>query len=446
MLIGTIEPVALTSGQPFSVGVVGASKWAGQTIQVVIDGSDEAEIMWLSSLSAEVDDAGRAMVAHPGLEVVRETVIWVTAAGPENELEKIETVALSIVGSPEPVPREQIVARHQAISARREATRRQPIGAAGPGLTRFRSAFIVENLLITARIDTRHGSVHPLPIELLLDDLRAAANSTLEMLGWPTRVDDANWNTNMRRRDIAAIEFPEVWASDWDDAFHKTLAEAERTMSAVAFLRHAAPMLALVVLEQDVVPIVSKLRSLRAPYQGNLAGGPPAGESQSAFSIVDLALENDPKFALYVSLYLDAKGESETNSKYFKLWSVLETIAINNVADGQPVALEDGTMWPNGETTGNAGPRVFELLRSANLPARAWPGGDLYTFVRAVYGRRNATAHYGRFVETDPVQQAKRWYPWAVLTLAETADQGDWVWNLELLVHEIVANELRRLP
>lgn len=437
-----IEPVALSSGQELTVNISGASQWARQTVQVQIEGCDDVEMMWLASLSIDIDADGSGAGVHPGIDVVRETVVWVTAIGPDGHLQRIDVVAFSIVGSPEPVERENIVSRYQEISSRREGRYRQPIGSSIDGLTRFRTAYVVENLFITQRLDSRHGTVHPLSPAVHSADLRIAVNTALTMLGWPTRANDATWEANMRRNDLAVIEFPEIWASDWDDAYRKSVREAERYMSAIAYLRHAAPQLVMVVLERDGRPITSKMRSLRNPYKGNLVGGFIAGERQSQFLITDLTLETDHKAALYVSLYLDAQRETQPDSRFFKLWSVLETVATNNVAPGQPVTLEDGTPWPNGETTANAAPKVFELARNAGLAATAWPGGDLYSFLRAVYGRRNATAHYGRFITGDLVQQTKPWYVWAAQTLVEPVGQPGWLWSLEHLVHDIVGSEL----
>ncbi|GAA1831752.1 hypothetical protein [Agromyces salentinus] len=439
-----IEPVALTSGQPFDVRIVGAVRWAGQVVQVVIDGADDTEIMWLSTLPVELDGTGCGTAAHPGIEVDRETVVWVTAIGGEGQIERLETVAMSILGSPEPVGRDEIVARYVEITDKRDSRYRQPMGLQAEGLARHRVVYIVENLLVTRTLHFQHGSVHALDLTLHESDLRDAVNQALETLGWPSRVDHEGWSTNMRRNDFAMIEFPEVWAADWADAERNSLADAERYMSAIAFLRHAAPRLVMIVIEREGPPMSSKMRTFRMPYRGNLVGGPIAGENQVDFLATAEALDTDPKSALYVSLYLDARRDGDTDSRYFKLWSVLETIAINCIESQQAVRLPDGTPWPDGATTSQAAPRVFELVRQSSLPQRDWPGGDLYTFIRAAYGRRTATAHYGRFLPDNADQLAKPWYVWAIRTVADRPGSPDFLWELEQLVHDVVATEVRR--
>ncbi|MCD2441556.1 hypothetical protein LQ757_04610 [Agromyces sp. SYSU K20354] len=414
-------------------------------VQVVIDGADDTEIMWLSTLSVALDGTGCGTATHPGIEVARETVLWVTAIGPEGQVERIETVALSIVGSVDPVGRDDIVARHVEITSERESRYRQPMGLQAEGLARHRVVYIVENLLVTRTLHFQHGSVHALDLTLHESDLRAAVNHALEMLGWPSRVDDEGWETSMRRNDFAVIEFPEVWASDWADAERSSLADAERYMSAIAFLRHAAPRLVMIVIEREGPPISSKMRAFRMPYRGNLVGGPIAGENQVDFLATAEALNTDPKAALYVSLYLDAQRDGNPDSRYFKLWSVLETIAINRIEPGQAVQLPDGTPWPDGATTAQAAPRVFEFVRQSTPPQRDWPDGGLYPFIRAAYGRRTATAHYGRFLPDNPDQLAKPWYEWAVRTITDRPGSPDFLWELEHLVHDVVATEIRRV-
>lgn len=440
-----IEPVALAPGQPFTVRIAGAARWARRVVQVVIDGADDTDIAWLSTFSVTLDETGSGTATHPGMEVAKETVVWVTAIGPEGQVERIETLALSIVGSPEPVDRDEVVVRYAEIAGKREARYRQPLGLQTEGLTRHRAVYIVENLLLTRTLHFQHGSVHPLNLTLHESDLQTATNHALETLGWPSRVDDQGWQTNMRRNDFALIEFPEIWASEWADAERTSLADAERYMSAIAFLRHAAPRLVMVVIEREGPPISSKMRTFRMPYRGNLIGGPIAGENQGDFLATAEALHADPKSALYLSLYLDARRDADPDSRYFKLWSVLETIAINRIEPGQAVQLHDGTPWPDGGTTTQAAPRVFELVCKSALPQRDWPGGGLYQFIRAAYGRRTATAHYGRFLPDNAVQLAKPWYEWAVQTIADRPGSPDFLWELEHLVHDVVATEIRRV-
>ncbi|BDZ38898.1 hypothetical protein GCM10025863_15120 [Microbacterium suwonense] len=75
------------------------------------------------------------------------------------------------------------------------------------------------------------------------------------------------------------------------------------------------------------------------------------GESSREVLRFSSAVATAPEVELYVNLHLEARRERQEDSRYFKLWAVLETIAINEVPDGAKVFLDDGSQWPDGGTT-----------------------------------------------------------------------------------------------
>jgi hypothetical protein len=454
-----IEPNVLKTGQPFTVFINDAQEWSNKTISVQIDSSDDIEpLMMALSFSMEIGDDGTGSWYHAsGFEIDREAVVFVSAAGiaptpfdpasPQPlaapEFFHTESVSMTALNSPTTAS-DTVVDLYFDLQRRREARFRQPLGTPGQG-SQFRAAVLVEGLLITQRIPSAHGDVHPQVLEVHDGDIRARMDASLEHLGWPGRVNNDSWNQRMSRNDFAVFEFPDIWAWDETEADALAMTETDKLVLTLAYLRYAAPRPIMVALESRT-PQHIRFRSLRDVYTGNLIGGFMGGESSREIARVGSALTAAPEVELYVNLYLEARREKQDDSRYFKLWAVLETIAINEIAEGAMVLLDDGTQWPNGGTTSQAAPRVFELVKSAGLAGRQWPdGGDLYDFVRSVYGRRNATAHYGRFISTDTFQQKQtKWYPWAIRTLSVGSGHPGWLWELDLVVHEIVESQIAK--
>ncbi len=446
-------------GQPFTVFVNDAPQWSNKTINVQIESSDDIEPLTMSmSFSMDIGDEGTGSWHHAsGFEIEHESVVFVSAAGltpppfdpasPQAplapEFVRPESVSLTALNSPSTAS-DKVVDLYFDLQKRREARFEQPLGTPGQG-SQFRAAVLVDGLLITQPIQTTHGAVHPQALEVCDGDVRDLINASLETLGWPGRVNDEAWNQQLNRNDFAVFEFPNIWAADEAEADALAMAETDKLVLTLAYLRHAAPRPILVALESRT-PQHIRFRSLRGVYTGNLIGGFMGGESPRELLRVGSALAMSPKVELYVNLYLEARREKQEDSRYFKLWAVLEIVAINEIAAGAKVSLDDGTQWPNGGTTSQAAPRVFELVRSTGLAGRQWPdGGDLYDFVRSVYGRRNATAHYGRFVPTDPAQQTQaQWHPWAVRTLSVESGHPGWLWELDNVVHEIVGSQIAK--
>lgn len=229
----------------------------------------------------------------------------------------------------------------------------------------------------------------------------------------------------------------------------------DEVLSALALTRGAAGHPAVTIIEQRVGDSWAepKYRFDQDAYRGNLAGGPIAGETQYELLMHHAAIQGDPLLHLCTDLYEEALAERSPDSQYFRFWSVLETLAINQVVAGQRVQLLDGTMWPDGGTTGQAGPRVYQLMRNIMFPdpARqahestlAAPASDLYDAVTGWYARRNATAHYGKFVRGDGKQTARTWYPDAEKTVP-TGPTDEWLSALKRAVAVVLRYELNRV-
>ncbi len=150
-------------------------------------------------------------------------------------------------------------------------------------------------------------------------------------------------------------------------------------------------------------------------YRGNLIGGFLSGEDQQQLLAQHHAMRADPLLRMCVDLYAEALADHSPDARFFRVWSLLETLSHSRVPRAQPVVRLDGTPWPGRHgTTSAAAPRVYELIaskffqsRQVNESSAFAPAEDLYEAVRCWYARRNATGHYGRFDPTDARQHAQ---------------------------------------
>jgi hypothetical protein len=140
-----------------------------------------------------------------------------------------------------------------------------------------------------------------------------------------------------------------------------------------------------------------------------------------------------------------ALRERSVDARFLRLWSILELLSGARVRDGLQVTLASGARWPHQGTTSYAAPRVYHYLEtllfsgSVNSASLVNPATDLYEAVRAWYGRRNATGHYGSLIPGDPAQSSQGWYASAMLT---TTDEWQWISAITRTVERVLRTEL----
>lgn len=130
-----------------------------------------------------------------------------------------------------------------------------------------------------------------------------------------------------------------------------------------------------------------------------------------------------------VASFLRMTSAELPSTSYLKLWSLLELLANRLVAEGIELTDFTGTPLFAGDhraSTATPRGRVYELAK------RHYQDGQISPTIRdrsmweatAVWsGRRNATAHYGRFHPDDTRQQSEWWYE-VVLSSYESAQQA----------------------
>lgn len=441
-----IIPRVAVSGEDLTVAISGAVKWASHIVQVTVNGSDDIDVTCRASVPVSIDLHGNGSGEIRRLTVNRETIldIWqIRSKGCEPDSGTFMPAIMDLPSNIESLADIDIEKQRKELNAKRESRYRKPLGREASGNFPFKVMYLIEGLMITRPMQSRHGTMFPLPSSLYAVDRRMAVETALRLLHWSSTVNVENWNRHLGRNDYCVVEFPKVWAGSEDAAHRLAIIEAIRMVNTSSFMRMGAPRFLMVVIEaqKEDGSTYCRMGSLTRPYHGNLLGGSIAGERQSEFLSIEHVLGENPEKNLYVSLFNEAMTQNDADSRYFKFWGVLEIIAANVVPRNQQVILPDGKLWPDGQTTSNAAPRVYELIRRSGVPTGNLPV-DLYFFIRAAYGRRNATAHYGRFIVDDERQRARPWYKWAIMTTDNGHEKSSWLDFLQFLVHDVVRTQI----
>ena len=450
-LAAKIEPLHLTPFQPFVVTVSGAHQFAESAVFVDIEGCTALEMDQIAGLSIDVDADGNGAASHPGLPVGRETAIWVTAIQRGVERHNLDLVSPALIapdgGNLLEVPADAL----SRLLEEMESTYTKPIGnPASIGAKKHRVVYGVEGVLLTRALRLPGVVVQPIADRPLgVEDLHLM-NQAIAASGSTRVIDNTDpWSVPYRSaHPWISIFFSEVWAADHAAAEAATEDTLARLLSLLALKRGSRGTAIAVSIEEEISPGESgnfKIRVFQPGYRGNLIGGQMSGESQSTFHSEALTLENDPILRLCLDLYAEALAEPNIDVKLFRLWSAVETLAINRVEEGLRVTLLDGSFWPDGGTTKQAGPRVYTLLKASLVdtdePSMVSPAEDLYHAVRAWIARRDATAHYGGFDPASSVQNAKSWFDFAQLTTSND-DTDSWVRLFERLCRNVFQREL----
>lgn len=259
-------------------------------------------------------------------------------------------------------------------------------------------------------------------------DAAQLALEAARQLGWDASPLQPDWTKAFSAdHPVTVLACDLVYANGVDDALEASSTARDEFLSVLALNRGASgrPLVTIVESRRGGQTTDSLFRFDHPTYSGNLLGGFLAGENQSLLLMQQAAMHHDPLLKLCVDLYGQALAEPSEDARYFRLWSVLETLAISRVKSGLPGTLMDGTPWPDDLTTEKAAPRVYRLI-AETLFRGPWPydetslldpAVDLFEGIQNWYARRNATAHYGKLVPGDAVQSKRGWYRKALATV-----------------------------
>ncbi|MEJ7893063.1 MAG: hypothetical protein WKF94_10515 [Solirubrobacteraceae bacterium] len=460
----SFKPTSVRSGEPVDVLIEGVpEEFIGRAGEIVVVGIDSVETHWVGSIGGEVDADGRIGGRfEPAL--ADQTVLEIASlrlSATDSDLERAwdlsgaKTARCLVADELEEMTASDLAARALTLSQAQVARFEGPLGdAAAEGALEHRVLCVVERLKSTRELRLPAASLIPLTVGNPGSGEPPLLDALLEHLGWAARTD-AKWWTDQSAsgRPWTALVIGPVYATNHDEAAKLAWVMRDRLTDVLALTRGSSPRPLATVVEQRQQPSGVKWRIYQEDenYRGNLVGGFIAGEDQRELLAADAAMAADPLLALCVRLFRDAQGERDVDAAYFRYWSLLEALSGGRFPGAHaPVTLMDGSTWPGQHnTTGYAGPRVYALiaghLTGINEASAVAPAASLYEAVRAWYGRRNATGHYGALRPNDSAQQGKGWYRWAMKTWA-TGGLGaagqPWLWTLQQTASLVLRREL----
>lgn len=457
-IIGQFWPQVIRSGQKATIRIEKLPNSARQ-VSAVVFGADSVETTWRMTQPLELGGGGTGYATVEVPQQPRETAMFIHSVVVDEATITLPVVSFSICDPVEPVGRsdDEVIDRYRELLRQQEERYSAPIGDPSfPGAVKYRVACIVQDLLLTTPL--KLPGVRALGLDTRPDgaDASQLAVALTEQLGWGIRPAEPAWSEAFKREHpVSVFVYDNVFAESVGDAFETCAAARDDLLAVLAVNRGAAGSPVVTCLEQieDGKTVASKFRFEHPNYSGNLAGGFIAGENQGQLLIHHAALSHDSLLKLCVGLYREALADPSPDAKYFRFWSVLETLAISRVQPGLPVTRLDGSVWPNNLDSSNAAPRVYQmvadiLFRGAvrkDESSAVDPAGDLEAAVTHWYARRNATAHYGKFVIGDPAQARRNWYARALATWSPQGLPDDWLRAFESICTQVLQAEMLRV-
>ena len=424
-----------------------------------LHGVDSIETSWLMTTPLTSGGAGTAYAEVEAPTLARETAVYVHAVAVDDVVMRLPEVSFSICDPDQPLSRsdDDVIERYREIRHAQASRYDVSLGdSTTSDAQHYRVAFVVEDLLLTTPM--RLPGIRAFGLEGRPDgaDAEKLVIEAKDQLGWVATPLHPNWTESFRRdHPVAVLACDSVFARDYDGALAISTAARDELLSVLALNRGAAgrPVVTMLEKREDAETVAVKFRFDHRSYGGNLAGGFLSGENQSHLLVQHAALRNDPLLKLCVDLYAEALADRSEDAKYFRFWSALETLAISRVPDAVSVTRLDGTGWPGNLTTSKAAPRVYTLIAETifqgpdliDEASFVQPAADLFEAVKNWYARRNATAHYGKFIPGDSVQLSQHWYTKALATVPAQGQIDEWLRTLQEVCASVLNAEMARV-
>lgn len=433
-----IWPRTLHRSQEFEVLLDGWTDFASRSIQVHIGLTSAPSYLNFRPLSAELDASGNGRVPVPqGFDVEG---LWGAhvdhvSCDDQSVIPANNPAALVNWDNGEPSDMDvQLV--HQELWAQNKLLHDSPVGdPSNPSNQLHFSAVLLAGVLTTQHVIYPGLITIPLSERPVDREHVELLNGFLLSLHLPVLVDEDKWaDSKASRYPMTAVLIPQIWAPDFDEAHRiaRELIERLQLVLAVNRLANADPVAVVIAQRQPDDSSKSRIYPYETRYEGNLLGGDLAGESPDILVGDFERLKDDSLVSLCAGLFSEAIAERNEDFKFFKYWSVLETLS-ERLGDEGPVALLTGSDWPEKVRPMDPGPRVYSMLAkiltdsSISEDALPGPATDLYELVQVFKARRNATAHYGGFAPANAAQQARGWFPYASKSLGSEAE---WIESL----------------
>lgn len=457
-----ITPEWCSDGEPIRIEVVNATHLAGKQVQVDVWAVNSFETTQVLQAPIQIDGDGNGVFSfQQGMALGQESSVYVHAlVEPIGEFDAIVYTfryTWAAIFNPTTVINdlEDVEKTHDRILVEQATRYSAPLGSsAAEGALEHRALSVIEGLLITSELRFPGVIVRPLHRALSAEEERDMANEIVRELGWACYIKEEDWRPQAeRRRPLALMVFPQVYAGSYHEAAEMARAEREGLLALLALNRHARGRSVCLVVEQRLPDdsVLSKWVPELPHYKGNLAGGFIAGESQQQLALEWQAMSADPLLALCCDLLGETLAHTTNDAQYLRYWSILELLSGARLGMGVVVTLRNGSPWPNprNNTTSDALPRVYAYLSqlldlwNMNEASFCQPATDLLEATQVWYARRNATGHYGRFIPNDPHQRGRAWYKHAVKSSG--ADSEQWLLTLRMAVISTLHAELRKI-
>jgi hypothetical protein len=297
---------------------------------------------------------------------------------------------------------EQLRARHAKIRKQRDA---EFVKGIGSGTEEFIVFVFVRNLMMTRQM--RFGQLEVIPFGGLSynDEVDFVRRFMKDFHIGDLGDTDELLEQAKKGQPSLVVHFPFIKADSLEAAANHAEIESERVVALLALERGGAgSIFASIIIRRSNGEIHFLVHT--PSYQGNLIGGFIAGEEHPSIKARLENLRKSERALLYVEMYREALLETNQELKYFRFWSILETVARSKQFLGLPKRDWDGATQTNrkGELRAiqdNAEELVLELLRSTFIPrkmsnssfARDLEQGLLSQQIPIWYRRRNCITH-----------------------------------------------------
>lgn len=447
-----LEPVSLRDGESLYLRM-SAPGLAGQQVPVELGGVDDIDTQFVAGFSIELDPDGNGRASvEPSLG--RETAVFVSSiAGAAAELGDEPPVAV-INPSGEIASVEGARSRREALVEAQEERYRIGLGdPSAAGAREFRVLTVVERLLLTRELKVPGLRAFPLPVRPNGEAERQLTDQALKMLGWGFSPDPGPWHDRYAASQPWVIVVCEpVWATNREEAIGLARENCARMLSLLSLNRGSrGHPVATAAAATDPPSEVGFLLEER-PYTGNLIGGFISGEDQYSLLAQSAAMGADPLLALCVRLFGEALAEPSLDSRYLRLWVILETLSEARLLQpgkrASTVLLPDGSPWtsnPRHSTTKTAQPRVYQFVRDHLTDGQIHegslvaPAADLEEAVRSWYARRNSTGHAGGSANPAGLRSE------AARTLPQPGEPDRWMMSFQEVAKLVLARELHQV-
>jgi len=436
-----------------------APEFEGVSMGIELRSVDDIATRWVASLGGKVKDGAVETDWDPSLSGEMIVELFKVAIQrdfesqqPERSWEAPEQLAVGrcLLGRDGDVSVEELAGLAEELREQQHARYRHTFGAAGDeNASEFEVICIVERLLL--RTAMRLPGIELLPLNGGNEGRQEVhlINQLLSELDWVGGLDPKDWTQQSKAgRPWCLLRLPSIRAASPEEAIGIAQEVREETLHLLALNRGSSgqPVASLVrpAGQQQLSGASYEIRG----YGGNLIGGFLSGEDQHDLVQQLEAIRNDPVLALATRLYREARAEDNPDFAYFRYWNLLELMAVARIDSSVEVTLLDGSPWPTQYSSAkHAVPRVYQLLKTRLTDqAETEIGMDLYATLRGWYARRNATAHYGAFDPSNPVQQRKSWFVRASATRQDASGNmtnGEpWLRGLRETVTLLVKREL----